>query len=115
MQFRSVRLQADGCRPAEAGRYVCGFLARHSSELPNGQSNQRSQALSRNSAPLITALIGPAGTEISYFASASPDSPRRRCSVRTAAIGKNSVALVYVIRSIVKPPLVTSRPSVSRV
>ena len=55
------------------------------------------------------------GTAISCFASASPDSPRQRCSVRIAAIGRNSDAFVYVIRSIVKPPLVTSRPSVSRV
>ena len=48
-------------RPAEAGRYACGFLARHNSELPNGLSNQRSQTLSRNSAPLIIALIGSTG------------------------------------------------------
>ena len=66
---------------AEAVRVpdYAGFLARQSSELPNGLSTKRSQRLSRRSAAARATLTGAAGTAISRAAFSSVARPRQRC------------------------------------
>ena len=70
-----------------------GFLARQSSELPNGASNARSHSASRCMTAVMMALIGAGGTEISASASLSRRRPRRRWISRAIASAGNSVAL----------------------
>ncbi len=71
-----------------------GFLARQSSELPNGLLPTRSQRLSRRRAAVSAELTGAGGTLISWSADSSADSPRVRCTARASAIGGKRIALV---------------------
>ena len=75
---------------------LVGFLARHSSELPNGLSNHaQPHAFEKQQRRSARALTGAGGhRDLLLRVGLRPTRPRQRCSVRTARSGRNSVALV---------------------
>src|SRR5204863_3750339 len=98
---------------SQRGAASSGFLARQSSELPNGLTPPSLNHMpSTNNSALSAAFTGAAGIEISDVAAVAR--PRARCRHRRASIGRNSAALVYVMRTMSNPADVSRRESDAR-
>src|SRR6185436_14291870 len=109
---RSARLSHG---KSQRGTASSGFLARHSSELPNGLTPPSLNHMpSTNNSALSAAFTGAAGIEISDVAAGAAARPRARCRHRRASIGRNSAALVYVTRTTSNPADVSRRESDAR-